>query len=1382
MALINWKNGTNGSWSDATQWDLGREPLATDDATIAASANSTYQVELVAGSVAASLTLNDAQAFLVENSAADLAIGGALTLDAGLIELEATSGNSFGSISISGGQLEAADGALGGADVTLSGGELTALNGDISSNISIMGSATIDASAGTTATFGAGGWLINGPAGTTLTFGTSTRNGTVAWSSTGEVSTDYDIDVAFGTLQAANGSNLLEFDAGTTVASGATIDLHGFSTILEGPLSGAGDIVDSADASPTLTLDDGDFTGAIDGDIAVDFGGNTILEGDNTYTGGTTIEAGVQLTVLGPAGVIGGTLADNGELLDESGDVTGVISGSGNLFLSGGVTLDQADTFSGGTTIQDATVTIGSGKAFGTGGVTVTGGFSEIAAATSTTLKNNLTLSATSVAFAVLRDHTLGLAPAALDLTGLANLDFGDSANTGTVLFEAGQVTTAPVSVDVQDGTLKDGNGTLAKVLDAATSVTVNDADATLDLDGFSATLKSLGGGGKLTNSASKLATVVLEGVTDLFGGISGNLTLRLEGGTFTADVADNYTGATAISGAALNVGAATQAFGAGTLTLKNTSLVATGNVTIGNDLVLDGNDSFAETTGKTLELPAGNLSIGDGFTAPSFTFGDSTHKGTIVIGAGGGSTSSIAQVTVAAGTLKNGGQLDQFFDVATNTTIDAGATYDIAGGNLTIPNMLDAGTFTSTTSGAVLDVSGVLDVTGNITGAVDLLVTGGTTTLASRNTYSGGTTVTGGAVTIGNDGAFGSGAVSIANAELIASASLPVGGAITLAGNITLAAAAGSTLNLAGPVDLSETSAPLNFTVGDKLHTGTVILTGVDSVDETNPLNFTVAFGTLKIGSSGFSNAISDATVLDVGAGGVLNLDGFTTQAGTRLEGSGLIGNTGASATFFVDSGDYAGRIGGQIALDIIGELRLSGADTVTGGTTIQGSLVLSGAGAVTGAIADNGSLVVDDGGAVALAGAISGSGGFTQDGFGVTTLSGADGYTGATVIKAGELVASNSAALSGGGAVTLADAEFLATVNMSVSQSLTVFGSSTIAASTGTTLRLATATPTVGGGSLTFGDSAHKGTVVFAASGATLTSAADTFVEIFAGTLQAVGGGLSTLLGTAASTSLDAGATLDIDGRAMSIKGLSGSGKLINSGAKAQLNLTGGFFSGVISGAYSALDISGAVTLDGVQTFTGAANLAKGSVLTLGGQFAEAVNFAGAATLTLTTTKSFTGAVQNFSLDVGVIDLKAITTGASATLSYDTGLKRLTISDGVHEQYISFTGSYVNGNFIASSDKSGGTDIRWQAATAAMAAPALAAVAPRPAAAEPATATPPAPATHAASAVNLMTQAAAAFGGGGGLVGAPYSEPHDRPLLAALALDHRPSPALAC
>jgi len=101
-------------------------------------------------------------------------------------------------------------------------------------------------------------------------------------------------------------------------------------------------------------------------------GGSLILSADNSYTGGTKIDAGVlQLGNGGTSGSIVGDIVNNASLVTNRGDLLsllGTISGTGSLTQNGGGTtlLTGNNTYTGGTTINNGAVQLGAGGESGT--------------------------------------------------------------------------------------------------------------------------------------------------------------------------------------------------------------------------------------------------------------------------------------------------------------------------------------------------------------------------------------------------------------------------------------------------------------------------------------------------------------------------------------------------------------------------------------------------------------------------------------------------------------------------------------------------------------------------------------------------------------------------------------------------------------------------------------------------------------------------------------------------------------------------------------------------------------------------------------------------------------------------------------------------------
>jgi outer membrane autotransporter protein len=156
----------------------------------------------------------------------------------------------------------------------------------------------------------------------------------------------------------------------TAVAVNATLDISGIDgagTTIK-TLSGS---TDGAIALGTKALTvtqgaDATFAGVISGDGALTKEGASalILTGANTYAGGTTISAGtLQIGDGGTSGSLSGDVLNNAALVFDRSDAygfSGGLSGAGSMTFRGGGTalLGSSGAFSGGTFVEDSTVTL----------------------------------------------------------------------------------------------------------------------------------------------------------------------------------------------------------------------------------------------------------------------------------------------------------------------------------------------------------------------------------------------------------------------------------------------------------------------------------------------------------------------------------------------------------------------------------------------------------------------------------------------------------------------------------------------------------------------------------------------------------------------------------------------------------------------------------------------------------------------------------------------------------------------------------------------------------------------------------------------------------------------------------------------------------------
>ncbi|EEH9717623.1 AIDA autotransporter-like protein ShdA, partial [Salmonella enterica subsp. enterica] len=177
------------------------------------------------------------------------------------------------------------------------------------------------------------------------------------------------------------------------------------------------------------------------------------------------------------------------------------------------------------------------------------------------------------------------------------------------------------------------------------------------------------------------------------------------------------------------------------------------------------------------------------------------------------------------------------------------------------------------------------------------------------------------------------------------------------------------------------------------------------------------------------FINNIGGTGRVEKSGDKTLTLSGRNTYTGGTLISSGTLvandvnalgtGDVTDNATLMLNTGgDFTNNIGGTGRVEKSGDdaLTLSGSNTYTGGTTINdGTLVATSVDALgTGDVTDNAVLELNTGGT--FDNAISGSGQVEKSGDDVLTLSGANSYSGGTLISDGTLVASNVEALGTG------------------------------------------------------------------------------------------------------------------------------------------------------------------------------------------------------------------------------------------------------------------------------------------------------------------------------------------------------------------------------
>ena len=502
------------------------------------------------------------------NNAATATGGSVVKVGAGTLAL--TGANTYsGGTGITAGTLAFNNAqALGTGAVVMTGGELLATNdvafGDALQSITFNGSATVAAATGKAFTFTAG---ITNKA-SVATFGNATDNGVVLFTPASVTTTNVaSLNVAGGTLRAgdATGLNALtSINASTTVAKGATLDLNSFNTSVAN-LQGAGTVLTGTDASKALTVNAGNFAGSIQGadSLIKNTVGTLVLSGTNTYTGATTVNAGVlragaanvlpvgtALTVANAAtldlnnqaqtigslaGVAGSAVTLGSAALTTGGNnsstaFNGVISGTGSLVKTGTgtFTLGGANSYTGATNVNAGTLQAGAANVLPSNtAVTVGNGATLALANLAQTIGSLAGAGAVTLGSGAL---TTGGNNTNTAFTG-AILGSGSLVKTGTGVFAVSGANTYTGTTTVAQGTL---SATAANALSAASAHTVA-SGATLALNGNSQIVASLTNAGIVSLVGTTPGTTLT--VNGAYVGNGGTLALgTLLGASGTSD------------------------------------------------------------------------------------------------------------------------------------------------------------------------------------------------------------------------------------------------------------------------------------------------------------------------------------------------------------------------------------------------------------------------------------------------------------------------------------------------------------------------------------------------------------------------------------------------------------------------------------------------------------------------------------------------------------------------------------------------------------------------------------------------------------------------------------------------------------------------------
>lgn len=277
-----------------------------------------------------------------------------------------------------------------------------------------------------------------------------------------------------------------------------------------------------------------------------------------------------------------------------------VLNGNGGLTKqgSGTLTLTSANTYAGGTTIENGVVAINGGSVLGSGAIALDTG--ELRATTDLTLLGDAISGIPEISvrpnqagtFSATTGTTFTLSPHEFVLGADATLQIGSFGNTGTVVFSPGGSVNLPstAAVAVEFGTLRAGNNSLGVILSTAVSTTVA-TGATLEFNDLlpNVSLNTLLGGGTVNIGTDSNTVLTVQ---------SGNFSGTLAG---AGKLVKDSTGTLILSGN--NNLTQTTTINAGTLVVDG----STGNVDIQTGGTLGGTGSLG-----TINLLGGTLAPGN--------------------------------------------------------------------------------------------------------------------------------------------------------------------------------------------------------------------------------------------------------------------------------------------------------------------------------------------------------------------------------------------------------------------------------------------------------------------------------------------------------------------------------------------------------------------------------------------------------------------------------------------------------------------------------------------------------------------------------------------------------------------------------------------------
>ncbi|OHM07516.1 AIDA autotransporter [Salmonella enterica subsp. enterica serovar Muenchen] len=355
-AGVDANDNTNYELSTGLSWYAGANSARAAHGTFTVDAGSTFTVTSELDETTATSNWN----------------GSKLTKQGDGTLILSNTGNDYGDTEIDGGILAAKDAAaLGTGDVTIAESATLELSqGTLDNNVTGEGQIVKSGSDELIVT-GANDYS----GGTTISGGTLTADNADSLG-TGAVANNGVLQVGEGELKntLSGTGSLVKIGTGELTLNGDN-DYSGGTTIDDGVL-----IADNADLlgtgavanSGVLKVGEGELENTLSGtgSLVKTGTGELTLSGDNDYSGGTTIDDGV--LIADNADSLGtGAVANNGVLQVGDGELENTLSGSGSLVKTGTgeLTLNGDNSYSGGTTITGGTLIAANVNALGGGDV-----------------------------------------------------------------------------------------------------------------------------------------------------------------------------------------------------------------------------------------------------------------------------------------------------------------------------------------------------------------------------------------------------------------------------------------------------------------------------------------------------------------------------------------------------------------------------------------------------------------------------------------------------------------------------------------------------------------------------------------------------------------------------------------------------------------------------------------------------------------------------------------------------------------------------------------------------------------------------------------------------------------------------------------------------